>query len=142
MTNAKTTPPTKQPSPIRSVLDAISLRSVFSLDLAARMDRMRLIEAVRAGIDPETDPALIRDLLARRTETILALATHPSTDIDVYTAKAEVLGKELIFPEVSRGEYLLLSIAAWSALIMDGKDVGAVVQVSPTTPGSSKPAKH
>jgi hypothetical protein len=141
MTKLQTTPSPKAAT-LRAVLDTISLRSVFGLDLQGRLDRMRLIEAARDHLGPEADPALVRELLARRTETILALATFPSTDMDAFAAKAEVIGPEVIFPDVPQEEFLLLSLATWGALLSDAKDVGAVVGVASSTPGSSEPAAH
>ena len=123
-------------------MDAISLRSVFGFDLSGRIDRLQLIETAREHIGPDTDPALIRELLARRTETILALATFPSKDMDSFGNKAEAIGPEVTFPDISKAEYILLSLATWSALIADARDVGAVVSVASSTPGSPAPATH
>ena len=133
-------PSKRTPSPLQSVLDAISLRSVFGLTLEERMDRLRLIEAARAQAGPETDPLLSRELDARRTETILALVTHPSPDIDAFVAKSAVIGSEITFPGAPEGEYVLLSVAAWSALITDGKDAGAVLAM--VSDPTDKPPKQ
>ncbi len=127
MSNPTLKPTKRTPSPLQSVLDAISLRSVFGLTLEERMDRLRLIEAARAQTGPEADPLLSQELLARRTETILALVTHPSPNIDAFVAKSDLIGSEITFPGTPQGEYVLLSVAVWSALITDGKDVGAVL---------------
>jgi hypothetical protein len=133
MTNPQTSP-SPQPATLRAVLDAISLRSVFGLDRLDRLDRMRLIEATREHLCPETDPELARELLARRTETLLALVTCPSESADAYAERAEIIGCEITFPGVPRAEYILLSVATWAALISDGRDVGVIVSMAPTAP--------
>jgi hypothetical protein len=120
--------PSCSPTTLRTVLQSVSLRSVFSLNLDERLDRFRLIEAARSAADSEADPELFSELMARRTETVLALVTKPSPSLDQFEEKAALIGPEVTFPGLPKAEFLLLTLACWAPIVADGRSIGAMVE--------------
>ena len=118
--------PPSQPTALRTVLDTVGTRSAFGLNSSDRYDRFRLIEAARKVQMNKDETELYNELIARRTETILAIVTLPSPDFASFEAKMKILGLSINFPETSESQFTLLSAACSAALIMDGNSVGAL----------------
>lgn len=135
--------PTSQPTPLRTVLDAVGTRSAFGLNSSEQYDRFRLIEAVRKAQTSKAETELYNELIARRTETILAIVTLPSPDFASFEAKIKILGLGITFPETSESQFTLLSAACSAALMIDGNSVGALIDIRRSPPGNpSPPSKH
>lgn len=136
------TPPS-QSTPLRTVLDAVGARSAFGLNSSEQYDRFRLIEAARKAQTSKAEAELYNELIARKTETILAIVTRPSPDFASFEAKIKILGLGITFPETSESQFTLLSAACSAALMIDGNSVGALIDIRRSPPGNlSPPSKH
>lgn len=125
-------PPTKPETTLQAVLDAVSLRSAFNLSLIDRIDRYRLVETTRLSLGKDADPTLVRELLGRRTEALLALAIHASRDVADFLVKTQTLGRQFALPDTPAIEREILIGATWTALICDGRALGLDVRIEPS----------
>lgn len=126
-------PPANPDTTLKAVLDAVSLRSAFALSLVDRIDRYRLIEATRLSLNTDADPTLVRELLGRRTEALLALAIYASRNVAEFLGKTQTLGRQFALPDAPAIEREILIAVTWTALICDGRALGLDVRIEPSS---------
>lgn len=130
------TPENSQETPeitLQAVLDAVSIRSAFTMTLRDRIDRYHLLEATLGTLRDDADAQLVQELFGRRDETLLALASYATSDEREYQIKTTAIGQGFDLPDGKiTGQHLVIMMIL-TALTADGRRHGISVAVTRAT---------